>query len=435
MPTVPFMPGFSATFKVISMKPIRINDYCFDRIHLWVQYDWKVPQFVEVVVEVFYPKNRKANGLVMFNHGFLIGNDLLFYPKKIIGAFLGDNPLFGINPSNYYNYSEAIVERNWAMAFVSASHTQVQGLPWTDIGGNPRVGQEAYAAASYLIKYGVTDFFYKTEPQGRNDSFFDAGLAERSKFMVSNNVIFAGHSVGGAHAQAAACGFESLHEIGRSQCRPFDPVIFDREFLPAYTERLSKWDPSERANPVGLLQLSPVDQKMSFIMPGMEPYRQALASRKMPMAMVVGECDCACLDKSVPPAWSEKSSVATQFTQLSPSSTGSWAVVSQVKNGSHCGYLTDKSDLCSLADMQSQCGRAKGKTPYTAAGDEAAFTTSLMKQFIDIYPGSDGFGGNFDDWINSGFITWLNRESPDGRVGLMPFPSGNFVDWNAPATS
>ena len=97
------MSGFSSTSNIIAMKPIRINDYCFDRIHLWVQYDWKIPQFVEVVVEVFYPKNRKANGLVMFNHGFLIGNDLLFYPKKIIGAFLGDNPLFGINPSNYYN--------------------------------------------------------------------------------------------------------------------------------------------------------------------------------------------------------------------------------------------------------------------------------------------------------------------------------------------
>ena len=429
------MSGFSSTSNIIAMKPIRINDYCFDRIHLWVQYDWKIPQFVEVVVEVFYPKNRKANGLVMFNHGFLIGNDLLFYPKKIIGAFLGDNPLFGINPSNYYNYSEAIVEKNWAMAFVSASHTQVEGLPWTDIGGNPRVGQEAYAAASYLIKYGVTDFFYKTEPQGRNRSFFDVDLAERSQFMVSNNVIFAGHSVGGAHAQAAACGFESLHEIGKSQCRPFDPVIFDREFVPAYTERLSKWDPSERANPVGLLQLSPVDQKMSFIMPGMEPYRQELSSRNMPMAMVVGECDCACLDQSVPPAWSENSSVVTQFTQLSPSSTGSWAVVSQVKNGSHCGYLTDKSDLCSLADMQSQCDRAKGKTPYKAAGDEAAFTTSLMKQFIALYPGSDGFGGSFDDWIGSGFIKWLDKESPDGRVSLMKLGNDRYVDWNRPATA
>ena len=415
------------------MKPIRINDYCFDRIHLWVQYDWKIPQFVEVVVEVFYPKNRMANGLVMFNHGFLIGNDLLYLPKKIIGSFFDDNPLFGINPSNYYNYSEAIVEKNWAMAFVSACHTQMQGLPWTDIGGNPRVGQEAYAAASYLIKYGVTDFFYKTEPQGHNCSLYDACLAQRSKFMVSNNVIFAGHSVGGSHAQAAACGFDALHEIGKSQLRPFDPVIFDREFLPAYTERMSQWDPSERANPVGLVQLSPVDQKMAFIMPGMEPYRQLLSSRQMPIAMVVGECDCACLDSSVPPAWSEDASTMTQFTQLSPPSTGSWAVVSRVARGSHCGYLTDKSDLCATADMQSQCKRCPGVEKYRAAGDEAAFTTSLMKQFIDLYPGSDGFGGSFDDWIGSGFINWMNRESPDGRVNFVPFASGSFVDYVKPA--
>ncbi|MGC8774231.1 MAG: hypothetical protein ACP5R6_03070 [Chlorobaculum sp.] len=60
------------------MKPIRIDDYCFDRIHLWLQYDPFVPEFIEMVIEVFYPANRKANGLVMFNHGFLIGNDLLW---------------------------------------------------------------------------------------------------------------------------------------------------------------------------------------------------------------------------------------------------------------------------------------------------------------------------------------------------------------------
>jgi len=94
------------------MKAIRINNYCFDRIHLWIQYDWKIPQFTEVVIEIFYPENRQANGLLMFNHGFLIGNDLLFYPKKIIGALLNDNPLFGINPSAFYNYSEAIVGQN-----------------------------------------------------------------------------------------------------------------------------------------------------------------------------------------------------------------------------------------------------------------------------------------------------------------------------------
>jgi hypothetical protein len=415
------------------MKPIRINDYCFDRIHLWVQYDWKVPQFVEVVVEVFFPKNRSANGLVMFNHGFLIGNDLLFYPKKIIGAFLGDNPLFGLNPSNYYNYSEAIVEKNWAMAFVSTSHAQMDWMPWTDLGGNPRVGQESYAAASYLIRYGVTDFFYRAEPQGRNLAFFDANLACRSKFMVSNNVIFAGHSVGGAHAQAAACGFETLQELGKKEYRPFDPVIFDREFVPAYTERMSKWDPSERANPVGLLQLSPVDQKMPVLMPGMAPYREALSSRQMPMAMIVGECDCACLDTSVPPAWSSDPAKISQFSQLAPAGSGSWAAVASVAKGSHCGYLTDSSELCCTADMQSQCKRCPGVEKYKPAGNEAAFTTSLLKRFIDLYPGSDGFEGGFEAWINSGFITWLNKESPDGRVSLVPFAPGKYVDFARPS--
>ncbi|NTU68629.1 MAG: hypothetical protein HGB02_07100 [Chlorobiaceae bacterium] len=416
------------------MKPIRINDYCFDRIHLWVQYDWKIPQFVEVVVEVFFPKNRRASGLVMFNHGFLIGNDLLFYPKKVIGALLGDNPLFGLNPSAYYNYSEAIVEKNWAMAFVSTSHAQVDWMPWTDLGGNPRVGQEAYAAASYLVRYGVTDFFYKTEPKGRNLDFYDADLTRRAKFMVSNNVIFAGHSVGGAHAQAAACGFETLHELGKKDYRPFNPVIFDREFLPTSTERLSTWDPSDRANPVGLLQLSPVDQKMSFIMPGMERYRAALASRSMPMVMVVGQCDCACLDKanSNPPAWSENAGEVTQSTQLSPPLKGSWAVVSCIQKGSHCGYLTDRNQLCSMADKPSECTRCPEVEKYGPAGDEAAFTASLLQRFIDIYPGSEGFAGNFDDWIDSGFIKWLDKECPDGRVSLVPFAPEKYVDYVKP---
>ncbi|NTW75000.1 MAG: hypothetical protein HGB29_09070 [Chlorobiaceae bacterium] len=410
------------------MNAIRINEYCFDRLHLWVQYDWKIPQFVEVVVEVFYPYNRKANGLVMFNHGFLIGTDLLFYPKKIIGAFLGDNPLFAINPSKYYNYSEAIVEKNWAMAFVSACHTQVHGVPWTDIGGNPRVGQEAYAAASYLIKYGVTDFFYRAEEEGHNCEFYDPEVACKSKFMVSNNVIFAGHSVGGAHAQAAACGFEALHEIGKSQYRPFDPVMYDREFVPAYSERMSRWDPSERANPVGLLMLSPVDQKIPILIPGMEPYRDALASTRIPMAMIVGQCDCACLDSSTPPAWSDDAATETQFTQLAPAGSGSWAVVSRVERGSHCGYLTEESDLCSAADLKLTCDRCKGVVKHKAGGLESAFTTDLMKRFIDLYPGPEGFNGSYNDWIKSGFITWLNQPSPDGRVELMPFPSGQYVD-------
>ncbi|NTV25799.1 MAG: hypothetical protein HGB01_06270 [Chlorobiaceae bacterium] len=416
------------------MKPIRIDDYCFDRVHLWVQYDCRIPQFIEVVVEVFYPQNRSANGLVMFNHGFLIGNDLLYYPKKIIGTFFDDNPLFGINPSNYYNYTQAIVEKNWAMAYVSACHTQIQGVPWTDIGGNPRVGQEAYAAASYLIKYGVTDFFYKVESKGRNCQFYDADLACKSKFMNSNNVIFAGHSVGGAHAQAAACGFEKLQELGRKDYRLFDPVMYDREFLPAFTDPMSKWDPSDRANPVGLVMLSPVDQKMSFLVPGMAPYREALSASKMPMAMVVGQCDCACLDQSVPPAWSDVASTTTQFTQLAPAETGSWAVVSNVERGSHCGYLTDTSDLCSMADMKSQCKRCPGVDKYKAKGDETAFTAELIKRFIDLYPDGGCFQGGFNEWINSDFINWLNQESPDGKVKLVPFPSGKYVDCVPPAT-
>lgn len=410
------------------MKAIRINDYCFDRIHLWIQYDCRVPQFVEVVVEVFYPENRQANGLVMFNHGFLIGTDLLYYPKKFIGALFGDNPLFSINPSDYYNYSQAIVEQNWAMAFVSACHTQVEGMPWTDIGGNPRVGQEAYAAASYLIKYGVTDFFYREEATGDNKLFYDADLAGKSKFMVSNNVIFAGHSVGGAHAQAAACGFDTLRELGRKDYRLFDPVIYDREFIPAFSKPMSEWSESERANPVGLLMLSPVDQKMAILMPGMAPYREALASRQMPMAMVVGQCDCACLEQSNPPAWSETVGKTTQFTQLAPASTGSWAVVTQVERGSHCGYLTDKSDLCSMADMKSQCKRCPGVETYKPMGDETDFTTEALRRFIGLYPDGSGFQGGFDEWINSEFITWLDKESPDGKVDLVPFPSGRYVD-------
>ncbi len=412
------------------MDPIRINNYCFDRIHLWIQYEWQIPQFMEVVIEVFYPKNRQANGLVMFSHGFLVGNDLLYYPKKIIGAFLDNSPLFDINPSAYYNYSEAIVEKNWAMAFVSAAHSQAIGIPGIDIGGSPRVGQETYAAASYLIKYGCTDFFYKEESSTQNQGFFDNAIAESSKFLVSNNVIFAGHSVGGAHAQAAACGFEKLQELGRQQYRMYDPVIFDREFLPAYTDRLSQWDPSERANPVGLLQLSPVDQQIWLISPGMKPYRDALATTPIPSVMIVGECDCACLDSSTPPGWSETPGKESQFTQLSPPESDSWAVVARVENGSHCGYLTEKSDLCSLADDPSQCKRGEGKPIYCSGGEESVFTTELIKRFIDLYPDGAGFEGDRDAWIGSQFLTDLNQENPDGGVvKLVPFSNGEYINY------
>ena len=411
------------------MKPIYINNYGFDRIHLWIQYDWKIPQFIEVVIEVFFPKNRKANGLVMFNHGFLIGNDLLFLPKKIIGAFLNDNPLFAINPSAFYNYSEAIVENNWALAYVSAAHSQTIGIPGIDIGGNPRSGQEAYAAASYLVKYGATDFFYKEESTSRNLTLFDSTVADRAPFMISNNVIFAGHSVGGAHAQAAACGFETLQVLGKQDYRMFDPVIYDREFLPVSSPQLSEWDPADRANPVGLIQLSPVDQKIPVLSPGMQPYREALANNPIPILMIVGECDCACLDQSTPPAWSDTPGQVTQYTQLAPPAGDSWAVVARVAKGSHCGYLTDKSDLCRVADLPSQCKRCPGVTKYGPHGDEAVLTTEIMKRFIALYPAQEGFAGDFNTWITSDFITWLNKESPDGVVNLVPFSSGQYIDY------
>jgi len=408
------------------MKPIRIDDYCFDRIHLWLQYDPFVPEFIEMVIEVFYPANRKANGLVMFNHGFLIGNDLLWYPKKIAGMLLDDNPLFGINPSAYYNYSEAIVEKNWAMAFVSASHAQVDWMPWTDIGGNPRVGQETFAAASYLIRYGLTEFFWLAEAKGPNSKRFDAKLASDAQFMVSNNVIFAGHSVGGAHAQAAACGFDTLRQIGRKQCRPFNPVIYNREFLPAFSRPMADWPEEDRANPVGLLMLSPVDQHVPIFMPGMSEYRAALASRQMPMTMIVGQCDCACLDMSQPPAWSDTPGVESEFSQLT--GDGSWVVASQVERGSHCGYLTDKSPLCSVADLPSQCKRCPGVDVYKPMGAETAFTTELLGKFIDLYPNGGGFQGGFNDWIGSEFITWLNQPNPCCDLNLMPMPGGGYID-------
>lgn len=413
------------------MKAIRIDDYCFDRIHLWLQYDPLVPQFIEMVIEVFYPANRQANGLVMFDHGFMIGNDLLWYPKKIAGALLDDNPLFGIDPANYYNYSSAIVEKNWAMAFVSTSHAQVDWMPWTDIGGSPRVGQEAYAAASYLIKYGMTNFFWMVEASGHNSMNFNAELAERSKFMVSNNVIFAGHSVGGAHAQAAACGFETLRELGLKSCRPFNPVMFNREVFPAFSLPMCQWHDKERANPVGLLMLSPVDNHMPIIIPGMEAYRKVLATRSMPMVMIVGECDCACREKSYskPPAWSDTSGEETQFTQLL-SSSGSWAVASQVKYGSHCGYLTDESLLCSTADMKFSCDRCSGeqKNIYKPMGEETAFTTELFRQFIDLYPDGQGYPGSHSDWMQSDCLTWLNQSNPLGNLHLIEMPDGGYID-------
>jgi hypothetical protein len=370
----------------------------------------------------------------MFNHGFLIGSDPLFYPKKIIGTFTNDNPLFAINPSCFYNYSRAIVENNWALAFVTAAHLQNGLMPWLDIGGNPRGGQDAYVAASYLIKYGATDLFYKIDEHNKGSVFYNRGLAECKKFMKNNRVIFAGHSIGGAHAQAAATGFEKLQELGRNDLRPFDPVIFDREFLPAYSERMSKWLPEERAEPVGLIQLSPVDQKIAVVSPGMQPYREALASKAMPSLMVIGQCDCACLDTSQPPAWSPDDNTVTQFGQLAPAHSSSWAAVTNIERGSHCGFLTQKNGFCTIADVQVECPRCPGVDVYTAAGDQTVFTTDLFRRFIAMYPeNGGGFQGDFNDWVNSGFMQWLNRESPGSEVRLVPFKDGRYVQFRAEA--
>lgn len=407
------------------MKPICINNYCFDRVHIWIQYDSRIPQFVEVVIELFYPKNRDANGLVMFSHGFLIGNDLFYYPEKLVGSLLNDNPLFGINPSVFYNYSEAIAEKNWAMAFVTASHMQSNFMPWVDFGGNPRVGQDAYAAASYLIKYGATDEFYKIDEHNKNRAFYDRDLVRLTRFMKGNNVIFAGHSVGGAHAQAAATGFEHLREIGRKTWRPFNPVIYDREFLPAYSSPMADWDAADRANPVGLVQLSPVDMKAPLLAPGMQPYREALATMPMPSVMVIGQCDCATIKSSDPPSWSADPAIDTQFTQLS--SPDSWASIACIEKGAHCGYLTDENIFCDQADKPSECALCPGVETYKPRGAETRFTTDLFRRFIALYSDGNAFQGDFDAWKGSDFIGWLNKESPDGHIRLVSFGEGRYV--------
>ncbi len=399
------------------MNPIVINDYCFDRISLWIKYSPNIPSYVEVAVEVFYPKNMDANGLLMFNHGFLIGDDLLYIPKKFLGMLLNDTPLFAKNPARYYNYTEAIVEKNWAMAFVTASHIESQYIPWTDFGGNPRVGQEAYAVASYLIKYGATNFF-------KSQSAVD-----KAKFMNSNNVIFSGHSVGGAHAQAAAVGFDKLREIGDDSRFHYDPIIYNREALPAGTAKLSTWDSSDRALPVGLVQLSPVDMTSSFLGFGMQRYREALSKINMPNLMIVGQCDCAALQDSNPPAWSSDPSVNTEFLEEAPVGSKSWAVVGRVKRGSHCGYLTVNNFLCNQADNQENCKLCPSGDAYKSVGPEMEFTTELFKKMIAIYPNKAPFDKDFCGWIKSPCLTWLNKQSPDGTIEMMPFPDGKYIDY------
>jgi len=421
------------------MKPIRIDDYCFDRIHVWVQYDKEKVGFIELVIEVFYPVDRQAEGLVMFNHGFLIGNNLLYYLEKLTSPVTGNNPLFGINPSTFYNYSTAIVEKNWALAFVSASHAQVEGMPWLDFGGNPRVGQDAYAAASYLIKYGATDFFFKIDDYRKSRDLLYMEEIKKNRFMKDgcNNVIFAGHSVGGAHAQVAACGFKTLQEIGAENSCTFDPVMFDREILPRYSDRMSDWDVSDRANPVGLLQFSPVDQQIPFLVPGMKPYREALAKKPLPNLMIVGDCDCTALGSNFiqkPPAWSADPKKRTQFSEQAPEGSDSWAVVANVERGSHCGYLTDKSIVCNKADEACTKPVEPGKEPYKSREDEALFSAELLRRFIDSFSGVSPFGNDSCKWLKSDFLKWLNQPNPYRSINMVPFRSGGYIDYSGKST-
>jgi len=315
------------------------------------------------------------------------------------------------------------------MVFISASHSQGTGLPAIDISGNPRVGQEAYAAASYLARYGVTDFFTEKKSTEGARSLLTAASPRKSRFMTSNKVIFAGHSVGGAHAQAAACDFEQLQDIGGKTGKTFNPIIYDREFLPASTEPLSEWNPAHRASPVGLLQLSPIDQKFPLVAPGMQPYREALSVKPMPMVMAVGECDCPSLTGSTPPAWKEENESPTQFRQLAPEGGSSWAVATRIAKGSHCGYLTEPDTLCQVSDSKKECHLCPNIEPYAPDGEESAFTTELFRRFIAHQSKSAQGEASRDEWLKSSFMVWLNRESPDGTVKLLPFRSGQYIDY------
>lgn len=404
------------------MYPIQVGNYNFKRIYLWLQYSESLPAFTEIVIEVFYPNNMKANGLVMFNHGFLIGPDLLFIPKTLISKITNqDTPLFEVNPSWYYNYSEAAIEHNWALAFVTTCHQQVSNMPWTDLGGDPRVGQSAYAAASYLVRYGATHK-YKDQEAVSNSRFLNMDPQDGNS--MGNRVIFAGHSVGGAHAQVAATGFDNLQKIGSKNWMPFDPVFFNREVVPDHTPRLSEWAPSMRANPVGLLQLSPVDgaggQLVPFLAPGMKPYREALAGIEMPNLMVTGEFDTACLDakKSTPPAWIDADDrTKSQYAQQAYGTANSYAAICTVANGSHCGYLRHENYLCSQAD--------NNESSYKAGKEEYRFTNDVVNQYISFIESLDHRQCTFDDWKNGSLIKWLNNEKPGtSGVSMKGFQDG-----------
>ena len=144
--------------------------------------------------------------------------------------------------------------------------------------------------------------------------------------------------------------------------------------------------------------------------------------------MVVGQCDCACLDTSQPAAWSPDSSVVTEYSQMAPAKSDSWATVANVEKGSHCGYLTEPNDLCSMADSGSSCKRCPGVDKYKPVGKESEFTAELFRRFIDIYPNNSGFTAARQDWLGSSCLKWLNNKNPaDTAINLVPFSEGKYV--------
>ena len=412
------------------MYPIQIANYDFKRLYLWLQYSDKTPFFSEIVIEVFYPNNMQADGLVMFNHGFLIGTDLLFYPKQLISKITNqDTPLFQVHPSWYYNYSDAAFKNNWALGFVTTTHMQLDMMPWTNFGGNPRVGQAAYAAASYLIKYGATHKYDNAEEVCKA-RFLNADVAKNNS--MGNRVLFAGHSVGGAHAQVAATGFEALQEIGGKHFMPFDPVFYNREVTPDHTRPMSKWEKESLALPVGLLQLSPVDgaggRTVPCLAPGMKAYRDYLSGVAMPNLMVTGACDSACLDpkNSVPPAWIDVADqTQSQYAQMAykGSDINPWAATCMVERGSHCGYLRHHNDLCTEADKKSMCDSSV--MPYPAKVEEYHFTNELLAKYISFVAHHNPASYPVNDWKNGSLMQWLNKEKPGSSgISLRQFPDG-----------
>jgi hypothetical protein len=412
------------------MHPIEVGYYDFQRIYLWLQYSDKLPLFTEIVIEVFYPNDMNAKGLVMFDHGFLIGTDLLFYPELVLSKITNkETPLFQVNPSRYYNYSKAAVDNKWALAFVTTCHQQIDAMPWTDFGGSPRVGQAAYAAASYLIRYGATHKY--DDPKAVEKALFLSPIGKSADGnCMGNRVIFAGHSVGGAHAQAAACGFEALREIGGQTFKHYDPIFYNGEVCPKHTPPLSKWDASEMASAAGLLQLSPVDgaggKIIPILAPGMKPYREHLSGVAMPNLMVTGACDSACLSaaNSNPPAWiSVEDKTTSQYAQMAYTSSNAWAATCMVEKGSHCGYLGVCNELCSMADTKSLCD--KSVTTYKAGEAEYAFTGELFDQYIQFVATAGPGGCSFDEWKNGSLMQWLNNPQPGvSGVSLKAFPDG-----------